>query len=210
MSDSFESNMSASPFRRAAGIVFFALGLAVFLVRLHHDGPYGFPADGNLRASILALALGAWFSRPFASDAGIFRVIHWATIAVSPVVLFFASYAVLAELEEVIVIHTVDTRGEPVSLRLWVMDAEGVEWVNMPRSKAEANGLSNGRVEYLRAGQLSCRKAALVEDRQIVARNHRLGAEKYAVKRFAIRIGVFGEEVSPDVVSIRLDPCESA
>ena len=71
--------------RRAAGIVFFAIGIAVFLIRLHHEGPYAFPEGGNLRAGILAILLGVWFSRPSVDTAGIGRFVNWIALAPVPI-----------------------------------------------------------------------------------------------------------------------------
>lgn len=188
--------------------MFFAVGLAVFLVRLHHPGAYAFPAEGNLRAAVLAIALGIWFSRPQSGASKLRRGVDLVLVVAAPVVLFFALYATLAELEEVVVLKAVDDEGRAASLRLWVMDADGAEWVNMGRAKALENGLVDQRVEWLRSGAWSCRHATLVEDRAVVDRNHRLGSQKYAVKRLAQAVGVFGEEVAADIVSVRLTPCE--
>jgi len=196
--------------RRVLAVLCFALSACVFLIRLHHPGPYAFPEQGNLRAALLAFALGIWFSRPRAWDFPLRRPLEIAILLLTPVVLFFALYATLAELEEVVVLETVDREGRAASLRLWVMDDEGAEWVNMPRAKASANGLHHRRVELLRDADWSCREATVFEDRAVVSRIDRLASEKYAVKRLAVRIGVFGKQASPDVVSVRLTPCEGA
>jgi len=196
--------------RRILAIALFATGIAVFLIRFHHPGPYAFPEQGNLRAALLAFALGVWYSRPWLEEFTGRRVVEISLLVLTPVVFFFALYATLAELEEVVVVRTLDPGGRSASLRLWVMDVDEAEWVNMSRDKAMAHGLTNRRVEFLRAGEWSCRRATLIEDRSIVGRIDRLGTEKYGVKRFAVRIGVFGEELSPGIVSIRLDPCADA
>ena len=196
--------------RRLIAIGLFAVGIAVFLIRLQHPGAYAFPERGNLAAALLAFALGAWFSYPWLSASRGRRVIDAVFFAATPVVLFFSVYATLAELEEVVVVKTTDPAGRPVSLRLWVTDAEGTEWVSMPREKAIVHGLASKRVEFSRAGEWFCRQASLVEDRAIVSRNDRLLSKKYAVKRLAVMIGVFGNEPSPSLVSVRLDPCASS
>jgi hypothetical protein len=188
----------------------FALAACVFLARLHHPGPYAFPEQGNLWAALLAFGLGIWFSRPAISGSPIRRPLEIAIFALAPVVLFFALYATLAELEEVVALETVDSDSRPATLRLWVMDAEGAEWVNMSRAKARAHGLESRRVALLRDGEWSCREATLVADRAVVSRIDRVASEKYAVKRLAMRIGLFGEEAAPDLVSIRLTPCRGA
>jgi thiol:disulfide interchange protein len=45
---------------RIIGFVLLGLGLLVFLIRLHHPGAYWFPEQGNLRAALASLAIGAW------------------------------------------------------------------------------------------------------------------------------------------------------
>jgi hypothetical protein len=156
---------------------------------------------------LLSLVLGLWFVRPWIPNHSATKLVGFAALIASPIALFFTLYATLAEAEEVVVVKTMDVRDQPAELRLWVMDADGVEWVNMPRAKANAHGLASKRVEFLRAGEWSCRVASLIEDREIVRRNDRLGFEKYAVKRLAVGIGIFGRETSPEVVSIRLVRC---
>lgn len=193
--------------RRFLALLLFAVAAAVFLIRLRQPGPYAFPEQGNLRAALLAFALGVWFWRPWLETFSGRRLVEIVLRIATPIVLFFALYATLAELEEVVVVESMDADGRPALLRLWVMDADDTEWVNMSRSKAIAHGLTSARVEFLRDGLRSCRQATLVEDRSIVQRNSRLGYEKYAVKRFAVAIGVFGGATSPELVSVRLDPC---
>ena len=197
--------------RRAAGIFFLLLGITVFAIRLRHAGPYAVPEAGNLRAAILSLGLGIYFIRPWlegVANASLRKGIELAVVLVSAVVLFFAFYATLSEVEEVVVVAALDRHGEPSRLRLWVMDFDETEWVNMSRSKAIENDLTDQRVEFLRDGVWTCREARLVEDRAIVTRNSDLGAEKYAVKRVAMAIGIFSKVPPPEIVSVRLDPCE--
>ncbi len=196
--------------RRALAILCFALSACVFLIRLRHPGPYAFPEQGDLRAALLAFGLGVWFSRPRTLGSPIIGPLELAILLATPVVLFFALYSTLAELEEVVVLETVDSEGRSAALRLWVVDTERAEWVNMSRAKARAHGLERRRVELLRDGEWSCREAMLVEDRKVVARNDRLASEKYAVKRLATQVGLLDEEASPELVSIRLGPCRGA
>ena len=51
--------------RAPMGWLLLIVGVSVFSVRLLHEGPYGFPRDGNLRAAVLALAMGASLVRPW-------------------------------------------------------------------------------------------------------------------------------------------------
>jgi hypothetical protein len=128
-------------------------------------------------------------------------------LAAAPVVLFFALYATLAEVEEVVVLRTSAARGAPADLRLWVADHEGAAWVSMPRWKAEGHALDGARLELLRAGRTSCVVARLSTDPAENERTFRLRDEKYAVQRLARRIGLFGDGPGADTVTLRLDPC---
>ena len=186
-----------------------AVGLGVFLIRFQHEGPYGFPQRGNLAAGVLSLGLGALLL-----SGGFERVgtalgawLRAAAFATSAVVLFFALYAIFAELEEVVVVYANDSRGAPAELRLWVVDHEGVPWVSMPRTKAEEHGLDGARVEWLRGGVISCIAPVLSNDPADADRTFALRDEKYAVQRLARRIGLFGEGPSSEGVALRIDPC---
>lgn len=196
--------------RRGVGILFLLLGVTVFAIRLRHAGPYALPEQGNLRAALLSVALGVWFSQPWlanTSSALLRRMVEIAVGVGSLFVLFFTAYAILSEVEEVVVVSVQGPSGESNPLRLWVMDSDGAEWVNMSREKAISNNLVDQRVDFLRGGVWTCRQATLVEERAVVARNSDLGAQKYAVKRFAIALGIFSEVPPENIVSVRLDPC---
>ena len=123
------------------GLLMLCAGLAAFLVPLHHSGPYGIPGRG-LVGGLLCFAISlALLAR------GTPRPVPVVALLASPIVLFFALYGALAELEEVVVLYADDTE-----LRLWIVDRDGGEWVSMPRPKAERHGLDGAKLELLRAG----------------------------------------------------------
>lgn len=122
-------------------------------------------------------------------------------------VLFFALYATLAELEEVVSLYATDSDGQPAELRLWIVDREDGEWVGMPRSKALEHSLDGAHLELLRDGETRCVLPVLHEDRATVGAIHALKVEKYAVARGAAAIGLYPREARASAVSLRLDPC---
>jgi hypothetical protein len=191
------------------GLLMLAAGSAVFAIRLRHAGPYAFPEQGNLRAGVLALAIGLALAAPAIANAaaGAGVLARRLLLAAAPVVLFFALYATLAEVEEVVVLRATDARGAPANLRLWIADHEGAAWVSMPRSKAERHSLDGARLELLRAGRTSCVMATLSTDPADNERTFRLRDEKYAIQRLGRRIGLFGDGPSAETVTLRLDPC---
>ena len=88
---------SSSRVRSIVGCGLLALGVAVFAVRLLHEGPYAVPRGANLFGGLGALLLGGllvWPATP--------RWLGWLALAATPVVLFSGLYATLAELEEVV------------------------------------------------------------------------------------------------------------
>jgi hypothetical protein len=178
------------------GLLTLAAGLAAFLVPLQHAGPYGIPGRG-LVGGLLCLAIsGVLLAR--ATPA----VVRGVALAASPVVLFFALYGALAELEEVVVLYAPDAE-----LRLWIVDHDGVEWVSMPRSKAEQHALDGARLELLRAGTTRCVIPRIADDPVANRRTFDLRQEKYAVQRLGGLIGMFGDGPSPETITLRLDPC---
>jgi hypothetical protein len=203
MSDS----RSPSKLRRVVGWLMLVVGLSVFVIRFQHAGPYAFPRGGNLLAGVLALLLGAWLARAWLGSHRLAAPLGWIALAASPIVLFFALYATLAELEEVVVLKATDRTGQAANLRLWIVDRADAAWVTMPRSKADAHGLSEARVELLRQGEVSCVIATRHEDRATVNEIHRLRHQKYAVQRFATAIGMFARSAGENTVALRLDPC---
>ena len=194
---------------QAVGWLMLAAGVAVFAIRLRHAGPYAFPEQGNLRAGVLALGIGIALAAPAIARAagGAGALARRLLLAAAPIVLFFALYATLAEVEEVVVLRATDARGAPANLRLWVADHEGAAWVSMPRSKAERYSLDGARLELLRAGGTSCVVARLSTDPADNERTFRLRDEKYAIQRLGRRIGLFGDGPSAETVTLRLDPC---
>ncbi|MFT4519320.1 MAG: hypothetical protein ACI9JM_001716 [Halioglobus sp.] len=192
---------------KAVGWLMLVAALSVFAMRLQHAGPYFPPQGGNLLAALLALALGCWLVRAWVANPKTSRVLNWLALSASLPVLFFALYATLAELEEVIVLYAPNTSGQPVKLRLWVVDYDGAAWATMPRSKADANGLDNIELKMLRKGVIECVSANRFEDRESVNRAHQLRQEKYLVQRLATVVGVFGSEAGENTVTLRLDSC---
>ena len=193
---------SHSKIQTVMGYGLLALGLAVFAVRFLHEGAYAMPRGANLFGGLGALLLGAvlvWPASP--------RWLGWLSLAASPVVLFFALYATMAELEEVVSLYATDSAGQPAELRLWIVDRPDGEWVGMPRAKALEHSLDGARVELLRNGETRCVVPVLHDDRATVSAIHALKVEKYAVARGAAAIGLYPREARETAVSLRLDPC---
>jgi hypothetical protein len=197
----------ASRLQRVVGWVLLIAGVSVFAIRLQHAGPYALPRGGNLAGGLLALLLGAWLVRPWLGTRRLAAPLGWAALAASPVVLYFALYATLAELEEVVVLKTTDRGGSPADLRLWIVDRDGAAWVTMPRWKADAHDLRETRAELLRQGEVDCVIVTRVEDRATVNEIHQLRHGKYRVQQLATALGIFGREAREDTVALRLDPC---
>lgn len=193
---------SVSKLRLGIAGVLIAIGVAVFVVRLLHEGAYAVPRGGNLFGGLGALLLGGvllWSAAP--------RVLAGLALAVSPVVLFFGLYATMAELEEVVSLYATDSAGQPAELRLWIVDREDGEWVGMPRAKAVEHSLDGSRLDLLRSGKTRCVVPVLHEDRPTVTAIHALKVEKYAVARGSAAIGLYPREAGPGSVSLRLDAC---
>jgi hypothetical protein len=182
--------------RTILGVLVLLAGLAAFLVPLQHAGPYAVPGRG-LVGGLLCFAIAALLL-----VRGVPRVARIVALVASPVVLFLALYGALAELEEVVVLHAADA-----DLRLWIVDHDGVPWVSMPRTKAADHALDGARLELLRAGTLHCVVPRIVDDPAAKRRTFDLRQEKYAVQRFAQKLGMFGDGPAPDGVTLRLDPC---
>lgn len=179
------------------GVLTLLAGAAAFLVPLQHAGPYGIPGRG-LVGGLVCFAVSAVLL--VRGTPVIARVVAYAA---SPLVLFFALYGALAELEEVVVLYT-----EHADLRLWIVDHEGVEWVSMPRSKADENAIDGKKLELLRAGETRCVIPRIVEDTAANQRTFDLRHEKYAVQRLGGVLGMFGDGPGPHTITLRLDPCE--
>lgn len=179
------------------GVLTLLAGAAAFLVPLQHAGPYGIPGRG-LVGGLVCFAVSAVLL--VRGTPVIARVVAYAA---SPLVLFFALYGALAELQEVVVLYT-----EHADLRLWIVDHEGVEWVSMPRSKADENAIDGKKLELLRAGETRCVIPRIVEDTAANQRTFDLRQEKYAVQRLGGVLGMFGDGPGPHTITLRLDPCE--
>ena len=179
------------------GVLTLLAGAAAFLVPLQHAGPYGIPGRG-LVGGLVCFAVSAVLL--VRGTPVIARVVAYAA---SPLVLVFALYGALAELEEVVVLYT-----EHADLRLWIVDHEGVEWVSMPRSKADENAIDGKKLELLRAGETRCVIPRIVEDTAANQRTFDQRQEKYAVQRLGGVLGMFGDGPGPHTITLRLDPCE--
>jgi hypothetical protein len=178
-----------------AGVTLVA-GLAAFLVPLQHAGPYGIPGRG-LAGGLLCFAIsGVLLAR------GTPTIARGIALAASPIVLFFALYGALAELEEVVVLYSDDAE-----LRLWIVDHEGEEWVSMPYSKAERHALDGAELQLLRAGETRCVVPRIVDDPAANRRTFDLRQQKYAVQRLGRLLGMFGDGPGPETITLRLDPC---
>jgi hypothetical protein len=185
------------------GGLLLAVGISVFLIRFQHAGTYVMPGGGNLLSGVLALALGGALLTPRLQQTATF----WIGVLAGPVILFFALYATLAELEEVISIKAYDNAGKPANLRLWVIDYDDNPWVTMPASKSDEHSLEDGPVIMFRDGLDTCVMATRLDDREAVNNIHHRRHEKYLIQRLATQIGLFGENAGPDTVTLRLDPC---
>jgi len=196
---------SSSRVRTVVGCGLLALGVAVFSVRLLHEGPYAMPRGAALFGGLGALLLGGvlvWPATP--------RRLGWLALGATPVVLFSGLYATMAELEEVVSLYATDSAGNPAELRLWIVDRDDGQWVGMPRWKTVEHSLDGARVRLLRNGGIRCVVPVLHEDRATVRAIHALKVEKYAVARGAAAIGLYPREARETAVSLRLDPCPGA
>lgn len=194
---------SSSWLRSAFGGALIALGIAVFAVRLLHEGGYAVPRGGALFGGLGSLGVGALLAWPAAP-----RALRWPALAASPVVLFLALYSTMAELEEVVSLYATDRAGRPAELRLWIVDRDDGAWVGMPRTKAIEHALDGARLEMLRDGEVRCVVPVLHdEDRSTVRAIHALKVEKYAVARAAAAVGLYPREARETAVALRLDPC---
>lgn len=199
------ASRASSALRAALGVVLLLVGVAVFAIRLQHAGAYAVPTFGVLLGGLGAIAAGGallWAGAPRPAV-----LLAWIA---SPIVLYFALYATLAEVEEVVSLVARDGEGRPVDLRLWIVDREDGAWVGMPRAKALEHGLDGAHLELLRGGVTRCVVPVLVEDRETVGEIHARKLEKYAVARIAAAIGLYPSEATEAAVALRLDACPQA
>ena len=197
----------AAGIRSGMGWLLLLVGFSVFAIRLNQPGPYAVPGGGNLLSAVLALLLGVWLVGQWLGGSRLGSVVNAAALLAAPVVLFFALYATLAELEEVVVLRAPDREGVRQDLRLWVVDHEGAVWVTMPAWKAEEHGLDGADLEFIREGVASCVRAKVFPDRETADRIFRLRYDRYRVQRLATAVGIFGTRARPDSVVVRLLPC---
>ena len=194
--------------RKLIGIGLALLGLAVFLIRLHHPGPYFLPEGGNLFGGLLALGCGVLlFFDVLPSEGPSALPLQLGLLAASLLALYMAAFATAAEIEEVIVVRPGcgETRGAP--LRLWVVDDDGAMWATMGRDKATRSGIATARtVTLLRDGEEACVAASVVDDARLVEHLSLLREEKYAVEQVAVALGIFDEERFRSNVALRMTP----
>lgn len=181
-----------------------AVGLAVFAVRLIHEGAYAMPRGGNLVGGAGGLLVGFMLIL-----RAVPRQLRWLGLASSPVILFLGLYATMAEVEEVVSIYATNPKGQPAELRLWIVDREDGMWVGMPGSKAVAHSLDGTPHQMLRRGETICVIPVLVQDRSTIRKVHALKVEKYAVARFSASIGLYPTEAKETTTALRLDACPS-
>lgn len=186
----------------AVGWGLIVVGVIVFAVRLQHEGAYAVPRGGNLFGGLGALALGGLLVWP-----AVPRAVAWVAVAASPVILFFALYATMSELEEVVSLYATDSSGRPAELRLWIVDREDGAWVGMQRAKALEHGLDAAPIELLRGGAVRCVVPVLHEDRPTVEAIHARKVAKYGVARVSAAVGLYPREATETTVALRLDAC---
>lgn len=187
------------------GVVLILVGLAVFVVRLRHEGAYAFPRRGNLFGGLGSIAVGALLVTAVTP-----RLVRWIALAATPVVLFSGTYAILSELEEVVSLYATDSAGKPAELRLWIVDDANGEWLGMPKSKAVEHALDGAPIRILRRGETRCVVPVLHEDRPTVEAMHALKMKKYAVARLASSIGAYPATPPETSVALRLEACLTA
>lgn len=192
---------------RFFGVVLILLGIAVFVIRLQHGGPYAYPEGGNLLGAVLAFVIGLWFLRPIFRTGKISHLIGWPAVLATPLVMFFTLYSTLAELEEVISLQVTAPSGAPVALRLWVVDRDGSAWTTMSDDKAVENGLDRAQGQMLRGGKQACVDIVRHNEPETVQAILDMKLDKYAVARLAASIGVYPETAGDGMTSIEMTPC---
>lgn len=185
-------------------IVFIAVGVGVFAIRLTHPGPYAMPggvAPFAAAALLFSAGLLLWQNKP--------RFLGWIILVISPVLLFPAIYSIMGESEETISLYAENSNNEPVDLRLWIVDREDGAWVGMPRSKAIEHSLDGARLTMLRKGEIVCVIPSLTKDSATTQEIHAMKVEKYSVAQIAGAIGMYPLEATENTAALRLDPCPS-
>ncbi|MFN3239020.1 MAG: hypothetical protein ACE37D_18455 [Pseudomonadales bacterium] len=197
-----ESNKNPLAYTIAA-VVFAAIGIAVFAIRLGHPGPYAMPTGMAPIGALAALALSGyllWPGKP--KYTGGIAVLLGVVACLAPI------YSIVGESEEVISLYVIDNGGNRIDLRLWIVDREDGPWVGMGRAKAIENKLHGSQLQMLRGGESICVVPTLVdEDRSTVQIIHRMKVEKYRAAQIAAAVGMYPPDATPNTVALRLDPC---
>ena len=185
-----------------SGVIFIAIGLAVFVIRLGHSGPYALPGGAALLGSIACIVLGAyllWSGKP--------KYTGLIAIVIAIFASFPAIYSIGGESEEVISLYALDAENNIVDLRLWIVDRDDGAWVGMGRDKAITHSLDGARLEMLRGGETVCVIPSLAQDHATVEEIHRMKVAKYKVAQISASIGLYPKEASINTAALRLDPC---
>ena len=198
-----------SPGLIITGSIFMLIGLAVFAIRLTHDGPYAIPHGAAFYGALINILLGLalvlspklWPHAP--------RLTAWVAVLTGTFASLPAIYSIVGESEEVISLFATDSDNQPADLRLWIVDRDDGAWVGMGRDKATSHNLNGARLEMLRNGQTTCVTPSLYEDRPTVRTIHGMKVDKYLAAQAAAAIGLYPREAGPSTVALRLDPCES-
>lgn len=186
-----------------AAVVFALLGASVFAIRLGHSGPYAIPTGLAPVGAVICIAISGyllWSGKPKWTGA--------IAIALGIIASLAPIYSIVGESEEVISLYAIDAAGQPVDLRLWIVDREGVPWVGMSREKATSNNLHGSQLKMLRAGEILCVRPTLFDkDRETVSEIHRMKVAKYTAAQIAAAVGMYPKEAGANTVALRLDPC---
>jgi hypothetical protein len=198
------------------GWILVLAGVAVFAVRLHHEGPYPFPGAKDLASGCAALVVGALLIRsPWSvpREGGV----SWVTrvlLGVSPIVFLLALAAYGHEAEEVVVLRTTGHQGAVRETRLWIVDHEGSPWIVTGRGSGHDRDLSaNPRAEIFRRGETRCWIAERYLDRTTLQTLLQVRSEKYRAQRIAFATGVWKhfserDDLDETAVAIRFAPCQ--
>jgi hypothetical protein len=190
-------------------------GIAVFAVRLHHEGPYPFPGALDFAAACAALLVGALLIRPpwsGPSQRGTSRLMR-VLLGVSPIVFLLALVAYGHEAEEVVVLRTHGPQGSLRETRLWIVDYDGSPWIVTGRGSGHDRDLTeNPRAEIVRRGEARCWMAERHLDRPTLEAVLEVRSEKYLAQRVALATGTWKhfsdrEDLDEIAVALRFLPC---
>jgi hypothetical protein len=193
--------------RSVVGAILAALGVAVFAIRLHHEGPYPVPRGLDLGFGVASLVAGAALLRPTGARSTLARLL----VAASPVLVFGALIAVLHEAEEVVVLRTSDAQGTIQEARLWIVDYDGAPWiVTGPTTEHVRRLTADPHVTVVRKGVPQCFLAKRFDDRETIEAAFHAREQKYWMQRFGEKLGLWSApsgDIRKIAVAIRLDPC---